>query len=235
MYLKTMLYVAKDSIALVNEGKELLNVSRERQDIALSLLEKIVHLNRKLAVHVSRQADEQITLFKLLTLIAVVSGMVLSVVFGVFSSRSIAVPLRRIASHLQMMAQGDFSLEVHNKDCLRRDEIGDLSQAAEALTSSMCAIIGNINGGIGTLTAASSGLAHVSDEMKVSVSNISARTISVAAAAEESSVNSNSVAIGIHRYGAGNKQSRHSCLSHGTDECHNSGDRRERGTGKGHQ
>jgi methyl-accepting chemotaxis protein len=199
MYLKTMLYVAKDSIALVNEGKELLNVSRERQDIALSLLEKIVHLNREVAVHVSQQADEQITLFKLLTLIAVVSGMVLSVIFGVFSSRSIARPLRRIAAHLQMMAQGNFSLEVHEKDCLRRDEIGDLSQAADTLTESMCAIIGNINGGIGTLTAASSGLAHVSDEMKVSVSNISARTISVAAAAEESSVNSNSVATGMEQ------------------------------------
>ncbi len=199
MNLKTMLYIAKDSIALVDESKELLNVSRERQDVALALLEKIVYLNREVAVHVSQQTDEQIALFKMLTLVAVVSGMALSVVFGVFSSRNIAGPLRRIASHLQIMAQGDFSIEVHEKDCLRRDEIGDLSQAAEALTASMCTIIGNINNGIGTLTASSSDLALVSDEMKLRVSNISNRTISVAAAAEESSVNSSSVAAGMEQ------------------------------------
>ncbi len=195
--LKTMLYIAKNSIALVDEGKELLNVSRERQDVALALLEKIVSLNREVAVHVSQQAGERITLFKMLTLVAVVSGMALSIVFGVFSSRNIAGPLRRIASHLQMMAQGDFSMEVHAKDCRRRDEIGALSQAAEDLTASMCTIIGNINNGISTLTVSSSDLAFVSDELKLSVSDITNRTISVAAAAEESSVNSSSVAAGM--------------------------------------
>jgi len=200
MYLKTMLYVAKDSITLAEQGKELLlGASRQHQESALTLLERIVHLNQNFAKEVSRQANVQMAFYKLLTLVAVVSGMVLSVVFGLFSSHSIARPLQRIASHLQIMAHGDFSAEVHEKDCLRRDEIGDLSQAAEALTGSMCAIIGNINNGIGTLTASSSGLALISDEMKVSISNISGRTISVAAAAEESSVNSNSVATGMEQ------------------------------------
>jgi methyl-accepting chemotaxis protein len=200
MYLKTMLYVAKDSISLVNQGKELLlGASKERQDTALTLLEKIVHHNQDVAAAVSRQASEQTTFFKILTLIAVTLGLVLSIVFGFFSSRRIARPLRRVASHLQIMAQGDFSTEVNERDCRRGDEIGDLSQAAEALTGSMCAIIGNIHNGIGTLTSSSSDLAVVSDQMKSSVLDMSGRTISAAAAAEESSVNSNSVAAGMEQ------------------------------------
>ena len=200
MHLKTMLFIAKDSITLVNQGKELLlGVSKERQDTALTLLEKIVHLNQGVAAQVAGQADQQATLLKILTLVAVVSGMVLSMVFGILSSRSIARPLQRVAAHLQTMAQGDFSAEVHDKDCRRGDEIGVLSQAAEALTGSMCALLGNIHKGVGTLTASSSALAVVSDEMKSSVSHISGRTISVAAAAEESSVNSNSVAAGMEQ------------------------------------
>ena len=200
MYLKTMLFIAKDSITLVNQGKELLlGASKERQDTALTLLEKIVHHNQDVAAEVSRQADKQTRFFKMLTLIAVALGMVLSVVVGILSSRRIARPLRRVASHLQIMAQGDFSTEVNEKDCRRDDEIGDLSQAAEALTGSICAIIGNIHNGIGTLTSSSSDLAVVSDQMKSSVLDMSSRTISVAAAAEESSVNSNSVAAGMEQ------------------------------------
>ena len=186
MYLKTMLFIAKDSITLVNQGKELLlGASKERQDTALTLLEKIVHHNQDIAAEVSRQADKQTRFFKMLTLIAVAFGIVLSVVVGILSSRRIARPLRRVASHLQIMAQGDFSTEVNEKDCRRGDEIGDLSQAAEALTGSICAIIGNIHNGIGTLTSSSSHLAVVSDQMKSSVLDVSGRTISVAAAAEE--------------------------------------------------
>ena len=200
MHFKTMLFIAKDSIALVNQGKELLlGVSKERQEIALTLLEKIVHHNQDVAAEVSRQASTQTTFFKILTLIAVTLGLVLSIVFGIFSSRRIARPLRRVASHLQIMAQGDFSTEVNERDCRRGDEIGDLSQAAEALTGSMCAIIGNIHNGIGTLTSSSSGLAVISDQMKSSVLDMSGRTISAAAAAEESSVNSNSVAAGMEQ------------------------------------
>ena len=199
MHLKTMLYIANDSIALIDEGKNLLNVSRERQDIALALLEKIVHLNREGAVRVSQQAGIQITLFKMLTMIAVISGMILSVTFGVFSSHNIARPLQRVASHLRMMALGDFSVEVNGKDCKRSDEIGVLSQAAEALTVSMCTIIGNIHQGISTLTSSSSDLAVVSDQMKSNVSHISGRTMSAAAAADESSMTSNSVAAGMEQ------------------------------------
>jgi len=198
--LKTMLFIAKDSIALASHGKELLlGVSKERQDTALTLLEKIVHHNQDVAAEVSKQANKQTTLFKMLTMIAVSLGVVLSVVVGILSSRSIARPLRRIASHLQIMAQGDFSTEVNEKDCRRADEIGDLSQAAEALTGSICAIIGNIHNGIGTLTSSSSDLAVVSDQIKSSVLDMSGRTISVAAAAEESSVNANSVAAGMEQ------------------------------------
>jgi methyl-accepting chemotaxis protein len=200
MYLKTMLFIAKDSITLANQGKELLlGVSKERQDAALTLLEKIVHHNQDVAAEVSKQANQQTTFFKMLTLIAVALGMVLSVVVGILSSRSIAHPLRRVASHLQTMAQGDFSISVNKKDCQRGDEIGDLSQAAEALTGSICNIVGNIHKGIGTLTSSSSDLAIVSDQMKLNMLAMSGRTISVAAAAEESNVNSNSVAAGMKR------------------------------------
>ena len=200
MYLKSMLFIAKDSITLVNQGKELLlGASKERQATALTLLEKIVHHNQGVAAEVARQADEQTRFFKMLTLIAVSLGMVLSIVVGILSSRRIAHPLQRVVSHLQIMAQGDFSTEVNDKDRRRGDEIGVLSQAAEALTGSMCALIGNIHNGIGRLTSSSSGLATISAQMKSSVVDMSGRTISAAAAAEESSVNSNSVAAGMEQ------------------------------------
>jgi methyl-accepting chemotaxis protein len=199
-YFKTMLVVANDSTALVEQGnKLLLSVSRERQDTALALLGKIIKHNRDVTEMISGQAEAQARFFKTLTLFAVIVGMILSVVFGVLSSRNIARPLKRVASHLKLMAQGDFSSEVNEKDCLRSDEIGVLSQAAEALTGSMCVIIGNIQSGIGTLTLSSSDLAGISDQMMSSVVNMSSRTISTAAAAEESSVKSNAAAVSMEQ------------------------------------
>ncbi|MFH2122122.1 MAG: methyl-accepting chemotaxis protein [Pseudomonadota bacterium] len=200
MYLKTMLYVAKDSISLTEQGQALLfGAVRHHQNSALTVLEKIVHLNQNTAAMVAKEANEQIAFYKMLTMTAVCLGMVLSLIVGILSSRAITRPLGRIASHLQVMARGDFSLEVHEKDCRRGDEIGILSQAADSLTESMCKVIGNIHTGVATLTSSSSGLAVVSDQMKASVVDMSGRTMNVAAAAEESSVNSLSVADGMEK------------------------------------
>jgi methyl-accepting chemotaxis protein len=199
-YFKTMLITANDSITLVNQGKELLlGTSRQQQDTALALLERIVQINQDVAGQVTRHAAEQASFFRTLTLVAVMAGLILSIVFGVLSSRNIARPLGRVSAHLQHMSQGDFSVEVHEKDLLRRDEIGVLSHAAEVLTGSMCTIIGNIHNGIATLTSSSTGLAAVSEQMKSSVVDMSNRTMSAAAAAEESSVNSHSVAAGMEQ------------------------------------
>ncbi len=200
VYFKTMLITANDSITLVNQGKELLlGTARQQQETALALLERIVQINQDVAGQVTRHAAEQASFFRTLTLVAVMAGLILSIVFGVLSSRSIARPLGRVSAHLQHMSQGDFSVEVHEKDLLRRDEIGVLSHAAEVLTGSMCTIIGNIHNGIATLTSSSTGLAAVSEQMKSSVVDMSNRTLSAAAAAEESSVNSHSVAAGMEQ------------------------------------
>lgn len=198
-YFKTMNYVANDSIVLMKQGKEMLDVSKERQGVALSLLENIVHLNRQKAEEASQHAIAQIAHAKMLTFGAVVAGLVFSIIFGVLSSRKIARPLERVASHLQIMSQGDFSVEVNEKDCRRSDEIGILAQAAETLTGSMCAIVGKIHNGIGSLTASSSDLAAISAQMKSSVVDMSGRTMSAAAAAEKSSDNSHLVADGMQQ------------------------------------
>lgn len=198
-YFKTMNLVVNDSIGLVKQGRELLESSKHKQDVALSLLDEIVQLNRGLAVGGAQEASRKITVMKILTLGAVAAAMVLSVLSGILSSRSIALPLERVAAHLQTMSKGDFSVEVHEQDRLRSDEIGALANAADLLTGSMCAVVGNIHTGVGTLTAFSSGLAEVSEQMEASVLEMSNRTASAAAAAEESSHKSRQVASGMEQ------------------------------------
>jgi methyl-accepting chemotaxis protein len=199
-YFKIMNLVAKDSIALVDQGKALLlGVSTEHQVKAIALLEKIVHLNQGAAAEISRQAVQQTALLKMLTLLAVGLGVVVSIIVGILSSRALAFPLGRVSAQLQNMAQGDFSIEANEKDCRRDDEIGALAQAAEALTVSMCNVLGNIHTGIGTLTASSSGLAVISGQLETSVLEMSGRTRNVAVISDEFSANSRSVAAGIEQ------------------------------------
>ncbi len=156
-------------------------------------LDALVGIASKNAATAVDTAEKRARWVQVASFTATALCLILAVVLGMAVSRSIATPLARVVQHLKTMAQGDFSGNVDKNDLQRADEIGEVAQATESLTASMRGIVTDIAGGVQTLASSSTELSAVSTQMSASVQSISERANTVAAAAEESSVNTKSV------------------------------------------
>jgi methyl-accepting chemotaxis protein len=124
-------------------------------------------------------------------------ALVLAVVFNVVITRSVSVPVANSVEVLTRISQGDVTHEVSEALRARKDEMGDMARAMQAMIESLRRLLGEISGGVQTLASASTELSAVSGQTAGGVKSMSEKTSTVAAAAEESSANTNSVAASM--------------------------------------
>ena len=81
----------------------------------------------EIAQAIDTQTENSVTSVHWMIVLTVVglglAGLIISFVF----SRTLSLPIRRMAKQLQLMADGDVALNVEEKDTKRGDEIGDLA------------------------------------------------------------------------------------------------------------
>jgi methyl-accepting chemotaxis protein len=128
---------------------------------------------------------------KQIVMISMIMGVVMALAFGILVSHSIVVPIKKCVGLVGFLAQGDFTqtLSIDQKD-----EIGNLAQSLNWLVSNLEKMFREVNNGILTLTAASTGLGAISKQMNQGAELTSGKAHTVAAAAEEMSANMNNVA-----------------------------------------
>lgn len=108
--------------------------------------------------------------------------------------RSITGPLTLTVAHLERVAQGDLSRDLPPELQRRGDEIGQLSRSMQSMSSALRTMVGEITGGIRTLSASSQQLIMASAQITEGSRDTSEKSNSVAAAAEQMSSNVSSVA-----------------------------------------
>lgn len=118
---------------------------------------------------------------------------------GMSITRGIARPLSAAAAHLGVVAAGDVSRDVPEEHLGRGDEIGQVSQAAQAMTASLREVLKSISVEIQVLSSSSAELSSSSGHMTEGSRQASEKAHSVAAAAEQVSVNVSSVAAGMEQ------------------------------------
>jgi methyl-accepting chemotaxis protein len=96
-----MLAVANESADLLAKSRDhLLGPVTETQRAAIGLLDKIVAINRDVAVEQVKDASAQATLLEFFSLIATIVGVILAILLGVLITRSITKPINRIIEAL---------------------------------------------------------------------------------------------------------------------------------------
>ncbi|MFH1155565.1 MAG: methyl-accepting chemotaxis protein [Pseudomonadota bacterium] len=122
-----------------------------------------------------------------ITAIAILASLVLA---GLIAT-SISRPTTQALSFIERLSQGDFTqtLSINQKD-----EIGKLAQSLNRLVSNLAKMFREVNNGIITLTASSTELGTISEQMNQGAELTSGKAHTVAAAAEEMSTNMNNVA-----------------------------------------
>ncbi|MBU1418508.1 MAG: methyl-accepting chemotaxis protein [Proteobacteria bacterium] len=128
-------------------------------------------------------------------MLAIAIGLCVVFISGVitfFTIRSIVAELKRGVNFAKTMSQGDFTTTL---DIQRHDEIGILGEALNSMVTGIREMFKEISDGIVYLSSSSSELSSIAHQMSEGADLSSQKANSVAAAAEEMSVNMNSVTM----------------------------------------
>jgi len=136
---------------------------------------------------------------KTLKYLIIAVSILLVAVISYRISRSIVRPIQNCVEFTRRLSAGDFT-EDHVMDAeAERGEIADLVQALQMMASSNRILIKSIAENSIILAASSTELSSISGQTSQSVQLMSERTMTVAAAAEESSTNTSSVAASMEQ------------------------------------
>ncbi len=120
----------------------------------------------------------------IVTVIALAIGII-GVIISQIIGKSISKPIVMVVEDMQMMQEGNFTGSKYLPYLNRRNEVGTLSKAMEAIQASMKSMIGIINKDSKEVDETSEMLFNVTNDLVEQVSNISAASQELAASMEE--------------------------------------------------
>lgn len=108
---------------------------------------------------------------------------------GVFAYQ-IAAPLRRYVKYNEKLAEGDFSVELSEKDRKRKDEIGMLARSSQEMKQAVSSLIHDISMESDEIQEKISNIYTSMENLSASMEDISATTEELAASIEENAASS---------------------------------------------
>jgi methyl-accepting chemotaxis protein len=139
----------------------------------------------------SREAFAPVRSFGYLLWIIGGIGVLVLILVSMVISKSMAGPIQKGTQFAKRLSQGDFTQKV---EVDRKDEIGALSRALNQMIEALGHMFKDIAQGISTLSASSTELTTVSEQMSENAEKTFQRSNQVAASAEEMSTNMTHVA-----------------------------------------
>ncbi|MBI9088072.1 MAG: methyl-accepting chemotaxis protein [Desulfobacterium sp.] len=124
----------------------------------------------------------------------VAMALLMTTIFLIVST--ITGPIKKGVAFAETMATGDFSQSLEIK---QTDEMGQLADALNNMTSNLGGMINEIAAGVETLSSSSTDLAAVSEQMTQGANETSEKSETVAAAAEEMSAGMTSIAAAMEQ------------------------------------
>ncbi len=166
----------KKTLPALNKVQQMLH------DIRKSTNDRII--TDEIMIDKARSSSRYIVI---MTAITIFAGVLLAMLIAA----SISWPTAQAVAFVNLLSQGDFTqtLSINQKD-----EIGQLANALNSLVLNLEKMFREVNNGIITLTASSTELGTISEQMNQGAELTSGKAQTVSAAAEEMSANMNNVA-----------------------------------------
>lgn len=153
---------------------------------------------------------------KTVAIAAAIAAMILGLVIGYFSARSMAKPLHSATGHIEMMAKGDFSNNIPDEYINRSDEFGSMAKSLDNMTRSIRNLVVQVQTNAEQVAAASEELtagaeqsAQAANQVAVSITDVAKGSQEQLAAAEETSSVVEEMSAGIEQVAASSNQVAH--------------------------
>ncbi len=199
------LYAKMEEQAMVN--------AREKQQIALGLLEEIVHINEVVTAEEVVNAEAAASNASLTSIIGMIAGTIIAMLLGVILAKSITSPVLKGVFLAEKLSEGDLNQTV---DVRQKDEIGVLASALRQMTRKLREVVGEVK-------SASENVASGSEELSASAESLSQGATEQAAAIEEVSSSMEQMTSNI-RQNADNAQTTESMAAQAAIDAEKGGD-----------
>ena len=161
---------------------EKINIMKETEDI---LVKEIVSVADTLASGAKR------TLVFSIALSTTLGGI--AIILSILVMKSITTPLSRMLGMLKDIAEGEGDL-TRRLDTGRTDEFGELSRWFNRFVDNIHAIISQVAGTTGQVSAAATQLQSTAEQIATAAEEVACQSVTVATASEEMSATSNDIA-----------------------------------------
>jgi methyl-accepting chemotaxis protein len=160
-------------------------------------------MNTEVTASARGTADQFVLYMGGLALLAVL----IAVVVGWLTTRSITRPLAETQDVLAAVAEGDLTRRI---DARGRNEVSDMARSLNTALTSMSGVMGELSSAADRLGTVSANVEHVSGAISTAATDSSAQAEGVARASEEVSRNVQTVAAGAEEMGASIREIAHS-------------------------
>jgi methyl-accepting chemotaxis protein len=109
-------------------------------------------------------------------------GIIIATGLGIFIARSIALPMKSLSGQAEQVAQGDLTVDVHQKST---DEIGQLTGAFAKMVDSLRETLGQVTEASSAVASASSEISSSTEQMAAGAQEQTSQAGEVASAVEE--------------------------------------------------
>jgi methyl-accepting chemotaxis protein len=188
-------------------------VSGPAANKAEQVVAALQEIERQDAESGAANADAAFRSARTTTIVILVGGVLLSLMFGIYVARAIVGSLRRVNDVVDAIAAGDLTRSAAIDS---RDEIGQMARGLDAASERLRETVSHIGASSQTLAGAAQELSAVSQQIAGSAEQASTRADSVSAAAEEVSRNVETVSAGTEEMGASIRE----IASSATDAAH---------------
>lgn len=158
-----------------NDAQSLLN---DHRDGKLRYAKVTADSNAQLAISVS-----------IAMAIAILVAVILAIVLGLMVTRSITNGINKGVAFVEVVSQGDLSIEFEDSLLDRKDEIGALSRAMQNMVDKLKEVITNVLSGSENILSASLQMSNTSQEMSQGATEQASSAEEVSASMEEMSAN----------------------------------------------
>ncbi len=152
---------------------------------------------------VNSEIDDQLRSQRQMEWILGISGFLAiaaSLATGIIFTRLVLNPLAVVQETLREIAQGDLSdARLPAALLARRDELGELANTAQLMHANLRRLVGGIASGAHTIAGSATELTAVSRHTASSTATMSEKAQTLAAAAEEASANTMTIAFGMEQ------------------------------------
>jgi methyl-accepting chemotaxis protein len=165
-------------------------------------IEKVVELANQSYKNIENSAVNELHWRRYAMLLGFIFVAALALTCGIMISCNVSKPIATSVAILEAIARGDMSRDVPDSLQQRGDEIGNLSRAMHTMTQSLRKLVGDIVGGVQTMGSSATELSAISSQTTQNVQNLSLSTENVAAASNETGINTKQVATNMEQTSA---------------------------------